>query len=799
VSEVLHDLRFGARMLRKRPGTSMLAIAALALGMGLTTTMFSIVQGALLRGLPFDEAERIVHIGRLDRSQPAGVEPVPVQDVVAWRTRQRSFEAFAAYRTGVANVSGSQTTDRHRTAWVTPNLLRLLRATPHLGRDFTEADAEPGASPVLMISYRVWQTQFDGDPAAIGRHVRVNGRPTTIVAVMPPRYGFPSTQDVWRPLTLAAERPGETPPVQVVGRLGPGASLESAGAEFEAISRQLEAEKPENRNKTTRLRPYVEHALGDEVKPVFMAMLAAVMGVMLIACANVGSLQLARVVERAREVAVRAAIGAGRGRIARQFLVEGLLMASIGMALGLGLAAGGIALFNRAIVDTNPPFWIDIRIDGLVLAFAAALAVTAALAASLVPAMRVTRQDLNVVLKDEGRAGTGIHMGRLSRWLVVGEVLVSCTLLIVSGLMIKSIVKLGRTRYPYATTDVLTATITADEASSPADADRARLAGELLERLRPVAADRSLALASGPPAGGAFTPVTVDGIRADAEGPSSVRRLAVTAGFFDALGVELLQGRGFTNADVAGAVPVAIVTADFARTHVGGGQAMGRRIRLGSDESGPWLTIVGVSPPLAVPRPNQTPTPTVLVPLAQAPALTLTLLAHVAGPPADRVGAVRSAVRDVNRDLAFSNPMSLDAWHRQQTWATNVFGTLFLSFGVAALVLAAAGLYGVMAFTVRRRTQEIGVRMALGAARPAVLRMVLWQGMWRVLAGVALGLWPAWMLGRAMADLLFDVEPGDPVVFATAVVTLATVGLAASVVPAMRAASIDPVRALRQD
>ncbi len=797
---IFKDLRFGTRMLLKRKGTSALAIVALALGIGLTTTMFSIVQGAFLRGLPFPESERIMHLGRMTPQNTQNSQSVPVHDLVDWRTSQQSFEDLGAFANRQVNVTGGLAPERYRAAAVTPNMLRILRVAPALGRDFADADAQPGAPPVAIVSHRVWMSQFEGDASVIGRLVRINTSPTTIIGVMPPRFGFPQTQDIWLPwtITLPSKR-GTGDSVQVFGRLKPGASIERASTEMTAIAARLAAQYAENKDMGARVVPFIRRFIGNGPIQTLTAMLIAVFGVMLIACANVANLQLARAAERTREIAVRTALGAGRGRIIRQLLLEGLILSAAGAVLGLALAAGGTALFSRAIVDTNPPFWIDVRIDSTVLLFVTALTLAATLAASLLPALRTTRQDVHAVLKDEGRANTGLRMGRFGRSLVIVEVLLSCCLLVVSGLMIKSVVTIGQITYPYATEDVFVAGVSPDSAKYPADADRVRLAERLELALAAMPGVREVTLSSGTPENSGGSSFLIEGQSfAKPEDQPSARRLNVSLRFFDVLRVKLSRGRGFTAADVQGSLPVALVSDDFVRKHFPNADAIERRIRFGSDPKAPWWTIVGVVPRLVSLR-DQGNAEMVFTPLAQSPILSATILAFGSGDPLALAGPARRALQGIDEDLPLATPNSLARSYYQQTWAFRVFGTLFMTFGLAALVLAAAGLYGVMAFSVRRRTQEIGVRMALGADRRGVVRMILWQGMWRVMLGIVLGLVPAWFLAGAMRNLLFNVTQGDPAVFAATVAALLLAGLVASLVPALRAASVDPLTALRHD
>jgi predicted permease len=786
-------------MLVKRPGTSAIAITALALGIGLTTMMFSIVEGVILRGLPFDESDRIVSVVRSPVKQP-GRETPPLHDFVDWRAQQKVFESLAGYAEIPATIAADTGfPERRRAARITPNTLSVLRVAPVVGRDFSDADGAPGAPPVVLIGHRVWESLFKSDPNVSGTTIRVDGKPTTIVGVLPPKFGFPESEEIWVPaqVTLPARR-GEGSRLNVIGRLRDGVTLERAQAEMAAIAQQLAVTYPENKDTTARVMRFIDENIPDRIRNTFYTMMVAVLGVMLIACVNVTNLQLARAADRTKEFAIRTALGSGRWRIVRQSLAEGLVLSAVGAAIGLGIAQYFVIYFMEAIADTQPPFWIDVRLDLTVLAFVSAITVAAALVSSVAPGLRVARTDAHAVLKDDTRGATSLKMGRFGRWLVVVEVTVSCVLLVVSGLMIRSILTTSRLEYAFATRDVFFANTRVDERVHAEMPAAVRALEQFDESLARVPGIRRAALATALP-GNAGTPrFSLEGqTYANADDRPRVSRIAATAGYFEVLGVAVRQGRLFAPGDTATSDPVGIVDEAFAARHLAGGPVLGRRLRF--DEKSPWVTIVGVIPNL-VPqdRPNQL-VESIYVPFAQLPQRGVVILARAGSDPVAVTPGVRAALVAVSPDTAINNANSLAGEFWRRGWAFRLFGGLFLLFGAAALVLAAAGLYGVMAFTVRRRTQEIGVRMALGASRRSMLRMVLWQGFWRVALGVALGLWPGWFLGTQMRELLSNVSAADPVVHVTTAVTLLLSGVLASLVPAFRASSVDPLTALRRD
>jgi len=802
MNEWLQDLRYGARMVVKRPGTSSIAIVALALGIGLTTTMFSIVQGVILRGLPFEESERIARVMRATVQEPAQRNPVPLHDFVDWRARQTSLESLAGYAGAPAIVAGDAgLPERLRGIRMTPNLLQVLRVAPILGRDLSEADAAPGAPPVALISYRQWQSRFEGSPDAVGAVIRLNGTPATVVGVMPEKFGFPEAEDIWMPhgIDLPAVR-GEGTRLNVIGRLRDGVTYERVSAEFADIARQLAGAHPENKDVVARAARFIDEAIPARIRTTLYTMLVAVFGVMLIACVNVTNLQLARAAERTKEYAIRTALGSGRWRIVRQSLAEGLMLSLAGAAIGLGLAQAGTTYFMGAIADTQPPFWIDVRLDTTVLLVVTTIIAAATLVSSMAPGLRVAHIDANAVLKDDTRGATGLRMGRFGRWLVIVEVTVSCVLLVVSGLMIRSILITSRMDYPFATQDVFFAQTGFDERAYPDMPAVRRAVDDLEAELARVAGVRRVAMASGVPGTGFDPQFSLEGVTyATPEARPRAAQIAATPGYFDVLGVEIRSGRLFTAADNDGAERIAVVDEAFVAKHLSPGSALGRRIRFG-DEKQPWLTIVGVVPSLARPTQDGQVVESVYLPFAQATQRGFMVLARTAGDPLALAPTLRATVARAFQDLPLANVNSLAGEFWRRGWAFRLFGGLFLLFGAAALLLAAAGLYGVMSFTVRRRTQEIGVRMALGASQRGVLGLVLWQGLWRVALGVAAGLWPGWFLGTQMEALLAGgVSPADPVVHATTGVTLLAAGTLATLVPAFRASSVDPLTALRRE
>jgi len=796
----MHDLRLAFRMIGRQPMTSGLAVVALALGIGLTTLMFSILNGAVLRGLPFEQSERILHASPFDIAEQDDFEATQ-WEFSEWRARQTSFEHLTAFYMGNANVVGPDgTPERFRGAWVTPDTFRMLRTRPALGRDFTDADGAPGAEPVVVISDRLWRDRLQSRPDVLGQVLRVNGTAMTIVGVMPEGFAYPVTQELWVALVVTPALAGKDtrPTVEIIGRLRDGVSRDEASAQLATIATQVAELDPARRSGlTVEVKPYVEEFIGSETVALLSAMLAAVLLVLVIACVNVANLVLARAAERTREVAVRTALGAPRSRVVRQMLAEVLVLAVAGAAGGIAIAVAGTRLFTRGIANTSPPFWIDVRVDGTVLLFVVAVTVLATIVAGLVPGLRASRADVAPLLNDEGRGTTSLSMGRLSRGLVVGEMALSFALLVVSALVIQSIRNVTSFDPGIATADVFTARVTLPAADYPDAASRRRFADALLERVGGLPAVRRAALSTANPPTAAEVTVVLPGQTFDDERDYPRAKVSyVSPGFFDVLRVTPRQGRGLSPADSADAARVAVVNEEFQRRYYPDG-ALGRQVRTFSGETAAWHTIVGIVQDIADIDPGESLLQHVYLPLAQRPAGTVNVLLQADGDPLALTAAVRETVAALDRNLPIYNVQTLQTMLDDGSWAWRIFGSLFTAFGVAALFLATVGLYGVMAFSVSRRTQEIGVRIAVGAGSRDVMRMVLGQGAWQVGLGVVLGVGLAVALGSAMRLMFFQVSPYDPRAFVAVAVLLLVTGLAAAAVPARRAASVDPMTALR--
>ena len=798
-----------ARTLLKRPGTSALAVIALALGIGLTTTMFSIINGVFLRGLPFERADRILVVGTYPRKQAGTPQPrgLVFADFLELRAAQRSFEALAGSAGARGDLVGPDGVPlRYDAARLTPNALQALRAQPILGRGFTDADARPGAETVVLIGEAVWTAQFQRDADVIGKVIRANGAPATIVGVLPAWFGFPENQQVWFPLSIPAstDRSREADGLEAFGRLRDGVSIDEANAELAAIAAGLAGAHPENADLGIAAIPYIERRIPQRTVTTFWTMLAAVFGVLLVACVNVANLQLARAADRTREVAIRLALGASRRRIVGLLLLEGLLLSTVGALVGLAIARVAVTLIWRAITDPEIPFWIRFDIDVRVLLFATALTVFAAVASSLIPALRATRAAPNDALKDEGRGATSLRVGRFSRALVVAQVALSFGLLMASGLVIKSIVNTSITALPFRT-DVLTGRLDLRGAAYQNDDALRTVLERIHDRVASLPGVSAVTFANGVP-GFAQQFVEIEGQPPAAE-PSLEPRseiLSVASNYLDVMRLPVVSGRGLESSDRHGRDLVALVSEEFVARYIPGERPIGRRFRIGRSRPGstpsPWWTIVGTVPRIENLSGNTREfSATAIVPLDQRLTRLPEIVVASATATVVSAGDLRRAVAGIDDSIIVDRVTTVAGRYDERLWPIRVFGGLFSAFGIAAMLLASAGLYGVMAFAVRRRTAEIGIRMALGADQPRILRMILRQGTVLLAMGVGIGAGLGVLLSTQLTQLLYNVTPWDAPVLLTTFVTLAAAGFLASFVPARRAAAVDPLVALRTD
>ncbi len=805
-------LRLAARSLARRPGTVILGVLALGLGIGLSTTFFSALRGVFLRPLPFVEADRLVQIDVSQRAAGIARRPPPVEDVLLWQEEARSLAGLAAWQgVGMTLSGGEAPADRRNGAWVTHDLFPLLGVRPALGRGPLPEDTLPGAPKVVVVSDEVWRAFLGGERAAVGRSLRLHGEPATVIGVMPAGFHFPLSQDFWLPLSLEALRGRPSWGVQVVARLAGGVSVKAAQAELDGLLARGSG-APEGFAAT--VRPYVKGYTDPELRRTLWALMVAVIGVLLVACANVGTLLLARGLSRGGELALLEALGAGRRRLLASSLAEAALVAGAGGLLGVAVAALGTTLLDRWLAPLLRSFWVDIRLDLPALAFALGASVAACLAAGLLPAWRLSRSQPATLLKTQAHGTTAPGRGRVESWLVAGQLALSAALLLATGLVGESAWRLARVDQGFEPRGLLAAGLSLPPALYPDAAARTQAVDQLGERLAAVPGVEAVAFASSLPLErGKAESFEIEG-REGVGPPLRAYRIGVTPRFFATLGVAPRAGRDFTTADGAGEEAVAILDERFLRRLGESAGSWELRLReVTASGPGAWRRVVGVAPGLGS---DLTPDhvrgflpvvswtresellPTVYVPLAQAPPFWATLLVRAAGDPLALAPRLRQELGAFDPDLALVGLTTLDEEIRSWTWDYRLFGRVLALFAAVALGLVGLGLFGAASVAVAARTRELGLRAALGAQPGRLRRAVLGEGLGTLAlalgAGLGLGVGLAWALGT----LLFAVEPWEPRVLGVVVAVLAGSVLLARLAPARRAARVDPAAVLRE-
>jgi predicted permease len=814
--DLMKDVRLALRGLIRRPGPALIAVLALGLGIGLTSGMFSIVNGVILEGLPVENAHELMAINRVNPSQGPSRLYTRIHDFTDLRERQTSFEDLAAYQVTAFNLSSDDGPPEFvNGANVTPNTLELLRITPAMGRSFSPDDGIVGATPVAIIAHRFWQDRFGGVPGVLGSTVRLDGRPTEIIGVMPEGFEFPFNQQLWTPLPPAdlTQPRGAGPSILAFGRLADGVSMEQGQADLGRIMGQLAAEYPDtNQGMTVVIGPYVQEIIGYQVPPLLYTMLAAVGLVLLIACANVANLLLARATMRSKEVALKTALGASRARVVVQLLIDSCVIAALGGVLGLGIAQIAIEGFNRTLTSLpqGVPFWFSIDLDTTVLLFVLALVVGAGLLSGFIPALRASRANVNEILKDDARGASSLRIGRLSRGLVVVEVALSVALLASAGLMIKSVTNLSNVDFPFEGENVFVAALSLPPSDYPDDERRLQLLDRLRERLDAEPDMVSSSITTEMPAvgfGNGRFEIENETYLGDRDYPSA-RVGSIDHAYFETVSSRMVEGRAFEPSDDARSMPVAIVNAKFAQTYFGSESALGRRLKLrrvaqaGVEirERDDWYTIVGVAPDFYLEGDVFVLAPeAIYLPIPQRTASVANLMIRTRSEPLEITPRVREIVAELDPDLPISQVSTLSEVIRQGTAFFNVFGVMFSVFGVAALFLASVGLYGVLSFSVSQRTHELGLRVALGATPRGVVRLVLGQAAFQLAVGMAVGFGLSVLLGRGLSFVLYEVAPVDSGVLAGVAVLLAVTGALACLVPATRATRVDPAVAMHTE
>lgn len=801
---LVQDVRYAMRLFVSHRAFSVVAVVTLALGIGANTAIFSVVNGVLLEPLPFAGSDRIVTVWE-DFSAQGGPEQewIEIPNLFEWKAETDLFETMVAYGGGAANLTGRGEPQRVSQLAVSHDFFATFAVAPALGRDFTPTDDAPGAAAVTILSDGFWRREFAGDAAVVGQTLQINGTPTVVIGVAPPGFTIPGTPpvDLFQPSRLDPARASRGNFSWLgLARLRPGVSVARAEARLNAMMELIGQQFPENRGVTVSLVPMLDQ-LVQPIRAGLYILLGVVAFVLLIACANIANLMLSRSATRAREMAIRAAMGAGRMRLVRQLLTESIVLSLAGAVLGMAIAYWGTQALVARVPAAAAPRLDNVAIDASVLLFTLGVALFAGLLFGLAPIVQSYRHDVGSALKYGGRqsqaAGGG---GRLRAMLAAGQVALALGLLIAAGLSIRSFVALMDVNPGFTPDGLTTASLGMPASAVAGPPELVVLVDDLLERVGSRPGVESVAAVSVLPLSGSDTDTSfeIEG-RPPATAPGqqpTVWFRRVTPSYFRTMGLAVVAGREFTAADRAGAAPVVLVSDVAAARYWPGDDALGKRIRFGPGE---WHTIVGIATGVRHSGLSQSPRPELYFPFAQRPGRAMTIVVRSPSDPAAIASLLRADLRELAPTLPLSNVTTMSTLMASSVAQPRFFMNLTAVFGLLAMTLAAVGIYGVMAYNVSRRTTEMGLRMALGASRREVLSMIVSGGLRLTVAGVAAGLLFAWWATSFMASLLFDVDPRDLTTFAGATAVLALIALLASLVPALRATRIDPMRALRVD
>ena len=806
---IRQDIAYAVRTLLRSPGFALVAIITLALGIGANSAIFSVVNSVLLRPLPYANPDRLVMIwgtypdfGRTSTSLP---------DFRDFRVQSTVFQEMAAFNATNSNLSlGGGEPERVGRVVATANFFQTLGARPALGRFFLPEDergtgeSSAAAQPVAVVSHGLWQGRLGGTPDVLGKQITLHGRQFTVVGVAPEGFRFGEAADVWTPLNLDATIGRRSEFLEVVGRIKPGVPLEQVRTEMQTINRRLAEQFPETNDMIgVEVTGLHEQVVGD-FRPALLALMGAVGLVLLIACANVANLMLTRAAAREREMAIRAALGAGKGRIVRQLLTESLVVALIGAALGLLLAIAAIAALRSAGPELIPRF-AEVQIDPRVLTFTAGLAVITGLLFGLVPALQVKQRALGGTLRGGGRGTVGAAgTRRLRSGLVLTEVALALMLLVGAGLLMRSFNQLQQVDVGFNPEGVLTARVALPVAQYPEASQRRAFYDRLLEGVSRAPGVQSAALVSNIPLSGSagYWSFAIEGRPDPAPGKVvDTQPFTATPALFSTLRIPLIEGRVFGAQDHADAPRVAVINREMARRYWPDRSPVGSRITYGdpADTATQWMTVVGVVGDTRVTGLTDDPYPQTYIPAAQAEPSSMAVVLRATGDPERLAGTVGRVVRELDPALPVYDVKTMQQWLGEMIAQPRVGTTLLGVFAAVALLLAAVGIYGLISYTVAQRTTEIGVRMALGARPGDVLRLMVGQGMMPALAGIGVGIIGAWVAARLIRSMLFGVSASDPLTFGAVVFFLTGVALLAAYLPARRATRVDPMIALRAE
>lgn len=809
----MQTLRFALRQILQRPAFSLTAAVSLALGIGLVATQFSLIDGILLRGIPAPDAQRIMLIAwrTPQGNENRGTwENVPYRDIVEFRERQTSFEALVATAPGGMNLAApGRIPSHHVGALCTHSVPELMGVQPMLGRWFTAEEDQPGRPSVVVLSHKLWQEEFAADPHVLGQPLTVNGVPSTIIGVMPPYFSFVGTERLWLNLRAGPNDPRMTgvDRAQMIGRLRRGVSLEQARAELDGIAATLEKQWPDTNRGYNRMevQKIAFAYAGGGTQPILYLLLAMTVFILTLACVNVANMLLGRAAQRTRELAVRAAVGATRGRLVRQLLGEALVLAAFGAVGGLLVAQFGVDLLNQHLAhQPDMPPWFDFRMDYRLVAVAIVLTVFAGTFAGIIPALQASRLDVNAALKDDSRAASSVGLGRIARWLVTAQIAFSSALLVAACVLGWTVYETRQANLRYDPEHLLTGRVEIHDIEYPSLEKRARFFRELMARLQNEPGVEAVAVTSRNFIGnGVPTQVAPEGIVFHhANERPSLWLEVVSTDYFKLIGVSALRGRLFDSREHTLTSRSAVINESFAKKFWPGQDAVGRRFQSSQTPEGEWVTVIGVVPDLKMQGvfapPGEDEAGFYLV-QDQMGWGWLDIFIRTRSDPLSHLTAVRKAIASLDPNQPIHSIGTLKSSTAQAARGFTIVGVMAGVFASITLFLGAIGVYGVTSLAVSRRTREFGVRMALGATVGQVLRMVLAQGGRQILVGLAVGLLGGFLLTRPLRDLFGTGMTNNPLVYLVVAVVIAVVGLLALWIPAHRAARIDPMEALRTD
>jgi putative ABC transport system permease protein len=796
----MNDLRYTFRMLRKTPLFTAAVVLTVGLGIGATTAIFTVVNAVMLRPLPYANPDRLVWVAEKNDRLSLATFSASVLNYLSWREQAHSFDALGAVGFASFNLTGQGEPEQLTGGTLTPSIFPLLGVAPVAGRSFVDGEDRPGAEPVAMISESLWRRRFGADPSLVGGHVTLNGTSRTVVGIVPSEVALLSPGDVWVPLSVDPARQNRLNHVILaVGRMKPNVTLEQAQSDMDAVARAMASQYPEIKDWGIRLVTFYRLFVGTQLQTSLLVLLGGVACVLLIACANVANLLLSRAIAREREMAVRTALGASRGRLLKQLLVESLVLASIGGVLGLVVASWAVRLINVGLPAGVLPF-PTVSMDSTVVLFAMGVTLLTGLLFGLAPAWSMARTELTRSLKQADRSSAGKGRAFVRNGLAAAELALATMLLVGAGLLGQSLLALQRVDIGFQPDHMLTFQLSPPVSKYPLDGKASLFYQSLLESLKTIPGVRDAAISSGVPFGQGnytttpFTAIGQSPLPPDTPVPIDWR--IVSPDFFKAMGVPVLHGRVFTDGDGPTGPSIAIVSHATAVRFFGDDNPVGRVMRRVAD--GKELTIVGEVGDVKNFALSQE-TPAMYYPLASRVWPRMDVIVKTVSEPTSVLASVREKVRELDRDVPVSTVRTEEEWVSGSAAQPRLNAVLLGAFAAAALIVAAIGVYGVLAYSVTQRTREIGLRMALGAQRSGVLRLVVREGMIVGAIGIGLGAIGALALGRVLANLVFGVPVRDPMTFAVVAGILTIVALAACVLPARKASRVDPLVALRTE